>query len=157
MPVDNFPAAQRINGMLCRMTFEDLPPDWPSRPLSDALLACDVLDLCVSHADRLQTGLCVLVLRPDLTLAQPIFVAGPMPRAGRVSALSTLFSACSAHDVGAALVLGIVHEESALSDKDRALHQEAIEVCRRLGLNLVGTHLVTASDVETLPHSQRAA
>lgn len=143
--------------MLCRMSFEDLPPDWPSRPLSDPLLAGDVLDLCVSRADRLHGGLSVLVLRPDLTLAQPIFVAGSMPSEGRGAALSTLFLACSANAADAAFVVAIVHEQTALSDEDRALHQGVIEVCRKLGFTVVSTHLVTANAAEILPISRLAA
>ncbi|MGB5951867.1 MAG: hypothetical protein WBG57_05035 [Ornithinimicrobium sp.] len=139
------------------MSFEDLPANWPSMPLDDPVLARDVLDLCVTHADRVQGGLAVLVLRPGLTLAQPIFVAGPMPPAGRRAALSSLFTACSRAGADTALVAGIVHERSALSDDDRALHQDAIEVCRQVELTLVSTHLVTASGIRTLPHSRVAA
>lgn len=144
-------------GMLCRMSFEDLPPTWPSLPLSDPVLARDVLDLCVSHADRRRGGLSVLVLRSNLALAQPIFVAGAMPRAGRRPALSNLFQACAQQDCDTAFVLGIAHQGPALSDEDRALHQDVIEVCRELDFRLVSTHLVTAHAIVMLPVSRRAA
>ena len=34
------------------MSFEDLADDWKQQPLTDPRLVADVLDLCVSDADR---------------------------------------------------------------------------------------------------------
>lgn len=143
--------------MMSDMSFEDLPADWPSHPLDDASLASDVLDLCVSSADRRTGGLAVLVLRPDLTLAQPIFVAGAMPTAGRAAALSNLFTGCAQPGATTSFLVGIVHQRSALSDADRSLHQQVIEVTRQLGHTLVSTHLVTASAIDLLPAARAAA
>lgn len=139
------------------MSFEDLPPDWPHHPLTDADLGSDVLDLCVSNADRAAGGLAVLILRDDLTLAQPVFVAGPLPRLDRREMLRTLLSACSGDGLGAALVVGIAHERGALSDDDRDLHQALIEVAAEQGLRLLRTHLVTAYGIQILPPVVRAA
>lgn len=139
------------------MSFEDLPADWPRHPLTDPDLVNDVLDLCVSNADRATGGLAVLILREDLTLAQPVFVAGPLPRLDRREMLRTLLSACTGDGLGAALVAGITHTRGALSDDDRDLHQALIEVCAQQGLRLVNTHLVTTGGIEVLPPARRAA
>ncbi|MGB7450095.1 MAG: hypothetical protein WA892_13360 [Ornithinimicrobium sp.] len=139
------------------MSFRDLPADWPRRPLSDSRLAADVLDLCVSDVARRQGGVCVLVLRDDLTLAQPFCVGGPVPRLERRAAVTTLIAGCTRSQTGSAVVFGIVHVDAAVTDDDRALHQDAIEVCRSIGVRLLGAYLVSAEEVLGLPVSREAA
>ncbi len=139
------------------MSFEDLPPDWPCHPLTDPDLVDDVLDLCVSNADRATGGLAVLTLRDDLTLAQPMFVKGPLPRLDRRVMLSTVLGTCSREGQHTAFVIGIAHEHSALSDDDRRLHQEVIEACGEQGLTLVSTHLVTGHGIQALPPLRQVA
>ncbi len=143
--------------MLSPMSFEDLPPNWPSLPLSDPVLTRDVLDLCVSQADRRRGGLAVLVLRWNLALAQPLFVAGQMPRADRQPALSNLLRVCAQQDSDTAFVLGIAHQRPAVNEEDRALHQDLFEVCHARGFTLVSTHLVTANSITLLPVTHLAA
>lgn len=139
------------------MSFEDLPTDWPRHPLTDPDLVHDVLDLCVSHADRVSGGLAVLTLRDDLTLAQPVFVAGPLPRLDRREMIRTLLTACSRDGLDSAFVVGIAHEHSALSDGDRELHQVLIDVCGEQGLRLLSTHLVSSAGILLMPAAARAA
>ncbi len=139
------------------MTFQDLPQDWPSQPLTSSDLVHDVLDLCVNNADRVKGGLSVLVLRDDFTLAQPIFVEGPVPRLDRIETLKSLFRGCSRDGLDGSFVVGIVHERPGLSDDDRALHQDMIDVCAELGFTLVSTHLLTDSVTTMLPVARLAA
>ncbi|MBA2696251.1 MAG: hypothetical protein ACR2FV_16285 [Ornithinimicrobium sp.] len=139
------------------MSFEDLPADWPRHPLTDPDLVHDVLDLCVSNADRATGGLAVLILRDDLTLAQPVFVTGPLPRLDRREMVRTLLTSCTRDGRDTAFVIGIAHEPGALSDEDRGLHQVLIEVCAEHGLRLVSTHLVTGYGIHALPAVIRAA
>lgn len=56
------------------MTFEHLPPDWSTRPLTDPELALNVIDLVCSSTDRQIGGLAVLFTNADDTLQQPFFV-----------------------------------------------------------------------------------
>lgn len=139
------------------MTFDDLPPDWPRRPLTPPELVHDVLDLCVRNEDRKTGGMALLVLRDDLTLAQPVFVSGPLPRLDRGEALKALLRGCSREGLDTSFVMGIVHEQPGLSDEDRALHQDLLDVCRELGFTLVSTHLLTAHATALLPVDRLAA
>lgn len=156
-PVDRFCAGPSRGGTLWRMSFEDLPPDWPRRPLTDPDFVHDVLDLCVSHADRAAGGLAVLTLRDDLTLAQPVFVAGPLPRLDLREMMRTLLTACSRGGLDSSFVIGIAHEHGALSDDDRFVHQVLIDVCGEQGLRLLSTHLVSSADIWLMPAVVRAA
>ncbi len=139
------------------MSFEDLPPDWPRHPLTEPDFVHDVLDLCVSNADRAAGGLAVLTLRDDLTLAQPVFVAGPLPQLDRREMVRTLLTACSRDGLDTAFVIGIAHEHSALSDDDRDLHQVFLEVCGEQGLTLLSTHLLTGHGIQALPPLRHVA
>ena len=53
------------------MSFDDLPDDWKQQPLTDPRLAADVLDLCVSDADRRSGALAVLMCDEQGRLLQP--------------------------------------------------------------------------------------
>jgi len=155
--VDNFCGHSRNHATVTLMTFQDLPSNWPSRPLTSPDLVHDVLDLCVNNADRVNGGLSVLVLRENLTLAQPIFVKGPLPRLDRLETLTSLFRGCSRDGLDGFFVVGIVHELPGLSDDDRALHQDMLNVCAELGFRLVSTHLLTDSATVMLPVARLAA
>lgn len=133
------------------MGFADLPRDWPHRPLTDAVLAADVLDLCVRDDDRRAPGLAVLYCRPDATLAQPCVVTDMQSPADWDPALRLMLrSAATLPGVGGVL-LGLIRPEGGLHDHERRLHQGAIEVCREAGVRLVGAFLVSARRIEPLP------
>jgi hypothetical protein len=53
------------------MSFDDLPEGWKERPLTDPRLIADVLDLCVSDADRCAGALAVLMCDEQGRLVQP--------------------------------------------------------------------------------------
>ncbi|CAN5438136.1 hypothetical protein BH23ACT6_BH23ACT6_03200 [soil metagenome] len=133
------------------MSFDDLPADWPQHALTDADVAADVLDLCVSQADRNQGGLCVLALRADFTLGQPLFLAGPIPDKGRAQALTRLFGACGGAAQPGSVIIGIVHAASALTDADRTLHQDVIDACVNVELPLLNCYLISCGGVSALP------
>ena len=60
------------------MTFEDLPDNWPTLPLTEPQLLADVLDLVVGHHDRVGESFVVLACDEDVRLVQPC-VIGPDP------------------------------------------------------------------------------
>jgi hypothetical protein len=60
--------------MLERMSFEDLPDDWPDLPLDDARLIEDVLDLFVSMRARFDGALLFLLCDESRRALQPILV-----------------------------------------------------------------------------------
>jgi len=139
------------------MSFRDLPADWPRRPLTDRRLARDVLDLCVSERARRDGGLCLLALRRDLSLAQPFFVDGPVPRLERRAVLAGLLAGCSLPPSGGGVVLGVAHARGAVSEEDRSVHRHFIEVCRGSGVRLLSAHLVSSAGVDDLPAVRHAA
>lgn len=134
------------------MSFTDLPAHWPRLPLTPVSLVHDVLDLCVSHADRLHGGLAVLVLRDDLTLAQPIFVRGPVPLLDRHETLKALLRGASGGGGRErTFIFGIVHRHPRFTDDDRALHQVIIDVCAELGFTVLSSHLLADDRPHLLP------
>ena len=60
------------------MTFENLPDDWHTLPLTEPQLLADVLDLVVGHRDRVDESFVVLACDSDVRLVQPC-VLGPDP------------------------------------------------------------------------------
>lgn len=133
------------------MSFEDLPRDWPGRPLSNPVLAADVLDLCVSDRDRSRGGLSVLLCREDDTLAQPVFV-GPLEDAAELPGIAERMVETSRELQGVGgVVLAVVRPWGSVNDADRRVHQRAIEVCGALGVRLLGTYVVTDSEISQLP------
>lgn len=78
--MDNQKHATASPGHSGAMSFEDLPPEWPTRPVTDPAITYDLLDLCVSERLRATGGFGVLACHPDGRLAQPISLDGPLPR-----------------------------------------------------------------------------
>lgn len=58
------------------MTFEDLPPQWPTMSLSDPTLAIDVVDLLLKHSDRAQSSALLLLCDDEGRALQPVVVDG---------------------------------------------------------------------------------
>ena len=59
---------------LAVMTFDDLPDDWPTRPLTEPQLIDDVLDLLVDERARRGRCLAVLVCDEQVRLVQPLLI-----------------------------------------------------------------------------------
>lgn len=72
--MDNFGAVGPASATLDGMTFEDLPDDWPQRPVTDPALFDDVVDLVVSERDRARGALYVLLCGEGGQLLQPCAV-----------------------------------------------------------------------------------
>lgn len=76
------------------MRFEDLPENWTRLPLDDAPLAAGVIDLVLSHADRLRNSMLILPCDgSDVALPTPMVVSGTdwsEPYADRRRALGIL-------------------------------------------------------------------
>jgi hypothetical protein len=61
------------------MTFEDLPDDWPQRPMTDPALFDDVVDLVVAERDRARGALYVLLCDEEGRLLRPCAVTDLRP------------------------------------------------------------------------------
>lgn len=146
------------------MTFENLPEDWPTRSLSHAGLARDVLDLVVSNKDRVGGGISVLLCGATGRLKQPVFITDATPEqdlsAGTPVAKVALTALCQAAAEepvepqplgGGSVLFAVVRARGGVTDTDRAWHQRVIEECREAGIRLLGVHLVTLDGVLTMP------
>lgn len=142
------------------MTFENLPDDWPLRPLTEEPFVHDVLDLVVSCADRANGGLAVLMCDAQGRLRQPCFVAEvpdlPTPEECR-RALEPFVALLEAGPGQGSLLLAIARAEHPTpTSLDRRWHQAAVDVCHGR-LELLGVHVVTMTGAVSVPGASRAA
>lgn len=135
------------------MSFEDLPADWPARSLTDLRLAADVVDLMVSCADRASGTLTLLLCDDRGRLVQPVAVdLEGQDRSAAAADLMAHLEHLFTSGLGSSLLLAIARPGfSSVTDGDRAWHQAAIDLCRRLEVPLLGTYVVTLDAVVRLP------
>lgn len=139
------------------MSFEDLPATWPDLPLTDRLLAADVVDLFVSHADRVEGCAAFLLLDDGLRLAQPCLM-GEIPEGADPWDLRDNL----VHVLGQLPYAGMVFARGRdgsvlLTDADRRWHEVLLDVCRRTGLRLVAAFVATPAAVRSYPEPLEAA
>lgn len=129
------------------MTFQDLPADWPSMPLTDPRITDDVLDLVVSGRDRGQGALIVLMCDPADRLLQPCAVSDvdeARAEGAHFVVMDAFASALSRLEPEGGLLLAIARGRGlAITDDDRAWHQGALDACRDSHVRLLGVHVVT--------------
>lgn len=137
------------------MTFQDLPDDWQSMPLTDPRITDDVLDLVISGRDRDQGAIHLLLCDPADRLVQPCAVNEiDEPRAGlkHFEVIDPFARALKHIEPEGGLLVAIARACGlAVTDDDRAWHQGAIEACRDSGVRLLGVHVVTHSGSVRLP------
>jgi hypothetical protein len=140
------------------MGFEDLPDDWPDRPLTDPQLLSDVLDLTVSNRDRVAGAIGVLVCDSDQRLLVPA-VIGELdqmaPDAGRLEGLRNFVSAVVdgiGADAGAlGLHFSIARRYGlSITPDDVRWRDAAIAACASRA-TLLGVHLVTVEGSRLVP------
>lgn len=136
------------------MTYEDLPHDWPTRPLTDPRLTADVIDLVVRESDRATGCLSILLCDDTLRMIQPISITdldivGPEP--GEYQRPFDLVVGQFAERLGGVVVAIGRPLGHAPDDEARAWHEAAIAGCRDHGVPLIGTYLATAHAVTEMP------
>jgi len=136
------------------MSFEDLPKDWPQRPLTDPQLVADVLDLVVSDADRVRGAIYILLCRPDDRLLQPCAITELDRIRENMTHRECLqpFAAMmqDLEPEGSILVAIARAKDLHVTDDDRAWHQAALDVCDE-GPRLLGVHVITQTGSIPLP------
>ncbi len=137
------------------MTFEDLPPDWPSRPVTDPDITADLLDLVVRDADRVEGALCILLCGEQGQLLQPMVFPRPPNRISR-DGRARLFEVLEHRGDGSGFCCGVLialarEKGSFITDGDRAWHEAAVTACRRTGLSLLGVWVVTRHVIRQVP------
>ncbi|WP_076258955.1 hypothetical protein [Intrasporangium flavum] len=141
------------------MTFEDLPERANEIPLTDPVVAGDVIDLIIGEADRAGGCLALMVCDSEHRGVQPVLV-GEVPEDADPGGLVNLLHAVAPllHESGGSVLIGRgrAHGTRA-TDADRAWHEAAIRTCRSAGLTLLGFHVATAEGVLRMPDPLRDA
>lgn len=131
---------------LGRMSFHDLPQHWPSLSLRNPDLAADVVDLIVSHRDRLSNSLSLLLCDDLGRLVQPITINDmvwgcPEPKRHRpFDMLGELLAADPFTNV-AGVVLALGHRQPRIRQADVEWSRTGRSRLDRLGLDLFGCYV----------------
>lgn len=128
------------------MSFDDLPADWPQRPLTEPTLVADVLDLVVSEQSRHRGALYLLLCDDADRLAVPVAIdalRGVQSLQQRVELVSTFLDvAGQAGPLGS--VLAAVARTGGLSTTaDDRSWARAVAVATAGRARLLGVHVVT--------------
>jgi hypothetical protein len=148
------------------MGFEDLPRDWPRRPVTDPDITADLLDLVIGDRDRSVGALGVLLCGRDDRLVQPIVVGMPdlaATAAERRHGMDTLCAACGAlgepddEAPPLGMLVGLARPGSPLmTAHDRRWRDTVVDSCHDHGVVLLGVWLVTPGLIRPLPpHAQQ--
>jgi hypothetical protein len=149
------------------MSFEDLPSDWPQRPVTDPTITADLLDLVVTGRDRAAGALGVLLCGRDERLLQPLVVEMPGYRLSAAERRRGFDNICAAFchlgeptgadeaelvnaDLG--ILVALARSGSPLvTSGDLRWRDTAEQSCGRYGVALLGTWLVTPEVIRPLP------
>ena len=124
------------------MSFDDLPPDWPDRPLTDPALRGDVVDLFLSDSDRARRSLLVLLCDDDHRALQPV-VINDIPHTTTSERRAAVFRFLEEVPTAAVVVaLGLPTTLRARGHV-RSWERATRLMCERLGITLLGFHLAT--------------
>jgi hypothetical protein len=157
--VDDREGPDRRVDRLARMTFHDLPADWPNRSVIDPELFLDVVDICVGERDRATGAVYVLLCDAEQRLVQPCAVTG----GSRVSdtrgvgdeerrgILDPFATALAAQAAGGGLVVVVARPGRATpTEADRRWRRAGQEVCERHGIRLLAAAVATPNGIATL-------
>jgi len=142
---------------LVAMSFEDLPPDWAQRPVTDPAITADLLDLIVGRCDRLEGAIGLLLCGPGGRLLQPVVVSAPTEavldedyrRVFDVMAQAFGDPPDGARP-GILVALGRPDHRHAARE-DARWREAAIASCTEHGIDLLGVWLVTPNVIRPLP------
>jgi len=148
------------------MTFDDLPADWPTRPITDPALFLDVVDLCVSEHHRAAGAVYVLLCDPQARLVQPC----ALPTGNRVSdargvgdqerrgILDPFATALATQQPGGGLVVVVARPgRQEPTPADRRWHRAAQAVCDRHDVRLLAAAVATPAGITPLTGSAETA
>lgn len=137
------------------MTFEDLPADWPSRPITDPEIWEDVLDLLVSPADRRGHSLAVLACHADGRLLQPMVIGpdiGPCDHVVADNAVGVIVEVLGEEAPDGTLVIALARPDGlSLTDDDHRWRAAFDAALRRTPWTLASAHVVTLNGSRSIP------
>ncbi len=122
------------------MTYEDLPYEWDTLPLTDPTLATDVVDLLLADRDRRRDAMLLLFCHDDDTLIQPVVIDRIPWRCSAAARRRTLKFLDHFSDVG--MIVAISSSTPIPDDVARLWLAEAERVADAGGPHLL--HFLTA-------------
>lgn len=135
------------------MTFNDLPEDLQSHPLSDGPIRGDVIDLILGIEDRRAGALAIMVC-DDLDRGVQPLVLSDLPHDQGTDPLREvleLLLPTVGKEHGAVLIARGRRRGTLPTDDDRAWHQTAIDACSQHSVRLLGFYLATPDGISELP------
>ncbi|WP_432558974.1 hypothetical protein [Granulicoccus sp. GXG6511] len=138
------------------MSFEDLPPNWPSMSLRNPDLAADVVDLVVSHRDRLSNSLSLLLCDHLGCMIQPVTINGMKwgctdpERQRPFDMLGPLMDEEQFAEISG-VVVAIAHRQPRVRMSDHEWARTARSRLDRLGLDLFGCFVAHSRGVLMIP------
>lgn len=144
--------------MMHRMSFDDLPDNWPELPLTDQRLLADVLDLVVSEQSRRDGALYVLLCDEHARLMQPMAIdlleAPDDPDARRQLMASVIDVTKHLGEKGSYVVA--IARRGGLSVTPDDEQWAAAVVSTQGSWRLLGVHVVTRDGSRPVPLTQPA-
>lgn len=142
------------------MSFTDLPPDWPTLPITRPDLLPDVLDLTVDEHDRASGALVLLLCDASDRLVAPMTITelgDAPPGRARVEALAPVMDALADIDSDAGVLAAIGRPGGLSATADDRDWAKALATATRGRVRLLGVHVVTADGCRPVPASRVAA
>lgn len=144
--------------MMLRMSFDDLPDNWPELPLTDQRLLADVLDLVVSEQSRRDGALYVLLCDEQARLVQPIAIdllEAPTDLAAREELLAGVVDMTHHLGENGSYVVAIARRGGLSVTLDDEQWAAAVESARG-SWRLLGVHVVTRDGSRPVPLTRAA-
>jgi len=141
------------------MTYQDLPDDIRTTPLTDPAVQADVVDLMVGIDERRAGAVGLMVCDDGDRGIQPIVVTDLPEGAGEDELLRLLDLVLPlVGEADGGLLVGRGRRRGLLpTDRDRRWHQATVDACSRHGVRLLGFHLASPEGVVPMPHPLEAA
>jgi hypothetical protein len=139
------------------MTYQDLPDDIRTTPLTDPAVQADVVDLMVGIDERRAGAIGLMVCDGDRGI-QPIVVTDLPEGSGEDGLLRLLDLVLPlVGQAGGSLLVGRGRRRGLLpTDHDRCWHQATVDSCSRHRVRLLGFHLASPDGVVPMPHPLEA-
>lgn len=127
------------------MTFEDLPTDWSSQPLSDPDLAMDVVDLFLRDSDRARNSALLLLCDDERRALLPV-VINDIDWRTTASNRSALFAMVAGFGVPG-VVVAVSGPRSLPAEVTERWRRTALRELQKMGVELIGFYSADLGDV----------
>ena len=137
------------------MTFEDLPADWPSRPITDPEIWEDVLDLLVCQPTGAGHSLAVLACHADGRLLQPMMIGPDIGLCDQVvadNAVGAIVEVLGDAEPHGTVVIAVARPDGlSLTDDDHRWRAAFAAALQPTTWTLASAHVVTLTGSLAIP------